>query len=61
MLLFAWQHQDITWNNVGLALDRSYGIDLRTVSRDMHKISTPNMSLEITNSKLQRHLPGANE
>ena len=55
--LSAWQHQAITWVIVNTSLVRYCSIYMRAISQDIFKISVINMSLEITNSSLQLHLP----
>ena len=57
----AWRHQAITWTNVDLSSVRSCGICLLLILQEMLKISIPGMSLKLTNSRLQSHLPGANK
>ena len=59
--LGAWQHQAIAWTNVDFSSVRSFGIHLRATSQARFKISIIDMSLKIINSKLQLHIPGANE
>ena len=41
--------------------NQSDGIHMRAISQEMLKIFLLGMSLKITNSTLQTHLPGANE
>ena len=45
----------------GVSSVRSYGIHLKAISQEMLKISVFDMSLKMSNLRLQPHLPGANE
>ena len=51
--------EGITRNNVGLSL--SCGIQLRSISQQMHKLSFPTTGLKIMLLTSQLHLPGVNE
>ena len=57
----AWWHQAITWNYVHSASVMLCGSHLRAIWMDMLKISRLEMSLKMTNSILQPHLPGTNK
>ena len=48
-----WRHQAITLTNVDLSSVRFCGIHLMSISQEMLKISFLDMSVKITNLKLQ--------
>ena len=58
--LVTWRHQAITWTNVDL-ISKSSGIHLRAISYEIPQPPFPEVSLKITNLKLNWNLPGANE
>ena len=58
MVCYMTRHQAINWTNVNLPSVLSRGIYLRAILQDMLKVSIIDMSLKITNLKLQPHLPG---
>ena len=47
--------------HVDQSSSRSYGIHVRAISQEMHKIYIFDISLNIKYSKITPHLPGANE
>ena len=57
---FAWQHIDITWNNVELSLVKLWGFHMRAILQEVLKLlcSTMNMNLKIVLLKLLPYLPG---
>ena len=52
--------QAITWTNVELSSKVLCGIPLRAISQEIPKISISDVSLKITNFRLQRHAPWVN-
>ena len=60
--LAAWWRQTITWTTVDKSTMTSCGIDLRTFSQEILTVSLISWyGNEITNLRLQLHLPGAIE
>ena len=59
--LVTWWHQAITWTKGDQSSMRSWGIHLRAIPQQMLRIFILDMSLKITNWRLQSHLPGDNE
>ena len=57
----AWWHQAITWTNVDWSSVRSCGNHLWVISQEMHKIFILDMSLKITDLRLQSHSSGTKE
>ena len=56
--LVTWRHQDITWSNVDLSSVRPSGIHLRAISQEIPQPPFTNISLKITNLKLNWNLQG---
>ena len=57
----SWWHQVINWTNVDCSSVGSCHIHWKTISEETLKISILDMHLKITNLRLQRYLPQANE
>ena len=59
--LVARRHQTIIQTDADKTTVQSFGIRLKAISLEIVKVSIPDISLKITYSKLQPHLPGSSE
>ena len=60
-MVFAWQHQVLTWTNVHLSSNVYCGIPVRAISQEVHMDLICDMCSEITILKWLPDLPGTTE